>query len=118
VHRESMSVVVQQDVTVYSLLRFCKLLNMFWVVTPPIIRSTYNCNYSIWHWSNFRKCSVWSQLKMRGMDPSLLNGWLSVVEFSANGMGRIYFAIVRYMCKRWQHICMETVLPSPNSTFG
>jgi len=28
---------------------------MFRVVTPPIIRSTYNCNYSIWHWSNFGK---------------------------------------------------------------
>ena len=25
---------------------------MFRVVIPPIIRSTYNCNYSIWHWSN------------------------------------------------------------------
>jgi len=35
-----------------SLLYFCKLLYMFWVVTPPVIRSTYNCNYSIWHWSN------------------------------------------------------------------
>jgi len=41
------------------------------VVTPPIIRSTYNCNYSIWHWSNFGKCSVWGQLKMRGMDPTV-----------------------------------------------
>jgi len=37
---------------------------MFQVVTPPIIRSTCDCNYSIWHWSNFRKCGVWSQLKM------------------------------------------------------
>ena len=45
---------------------------MFRVVTPPITRNTCNCNYSIWHWSNFGKCSVWSQLKMRGMDPSLL----------------------------------------------
>jgi len=35
-----------------------EMLYMFWVVTPPIIRSTYNCNYSIWHWSNFGKCSV------------------------------------------------------------
>ena len=35
-----------------------KLLYMFRVVTPPIIRSTYNCNYSIWHWSNVGKCSV------------------------------------------------------------
>jgi len=47
VHRESMSIIVQQDATIYSLLYFCKLLCMFWVVTPPIIRSTYNCNYSI-----------------------------------------------------------------------
>ena len=70
-HRESMSIVLQ-DATMYSLLYFCKLLYMFRVVTPPIIRSTYNCNYSIWHWSDFGKCSVWSQLKMRGMDPSLL----------------------------------------------
>jgi len=64
-----MSIIVQQEPTMYSLLYFCKLLYMFRVVTPPIIRSTYNCNYSIWHWSNFEKCSVWSQLKMRGMDP-------------------------------------------------
>ena len=28
------------------------LLYMFRVVTPPIIRNTYNCNYGIWHWSN------------------------------------------------------------------
>jgi len=43
---------VQQDATIYSLLYYRKLLYMFRVVTPPIIRSTYNCNYSIWHWSN------------------------------------------------------------------
>jgi len=29
---------------------------MFRVVTPPIISSTYNCNYSIWHWSNHLCC--------------------------------------------------------------
>jgi len=46
-----MSITVQQVATMYSLLYFCKLLYMFWVVTPPIIRSTYNFNYSIWHWS-------------------------------------------------------------------
>ena len=69
-----MSIIVQQDATFYSLLYFCKLLYMFRVVTPPITRSTYsyNCNYNIWHWSSFGKCSVLSQLKMRGMDPSLL----------------------------------------------
>jgi len=62
VHRESTSIIVQQRATMHSLLYFCKLFYMFRVVTPLIIRSTYNCNYSIWHWSNFGKCSVWSQL--------------------------------------------------------
>ena len=71
-HRESMSIIVQQDKTMYRLIYFCKLLYMFCVVNLPIIRSTFNCNYSIWHWSNFGKCSVWSQLKMRVMDRSLL----------------------------------------------
>ena len=47
----TMSITVQQDATICSLLNFCKLLHMFRVVTPPIIRSTYNCNYSIWHWT-------------------------------------------------------------------
>jgi len=50
VHRGSMSIIVQQDVTIYSLLYFYKLLYIFLVVrvvTPPIIRSTYNCNHSI-----------------------------------------------------------------------
>jgi hypothetical protein len=46
------SVTVQQDATIHSLLYFCKLLYMFRVVNPPIIRSTYNCNYGIRHWSN------------------------------------------------------------------
>ena len=39
----------------YSLLYFCKLLYMFRVVNPPIIRSTYNCNYSICHLVKLRK---------------------------------------------------------------
>jgi len=29
-----------------------KLLYMFWVVPPPIIRSAYNCIYSIWYLSH------------------------------------------------------------------
>jgi len=57
VHRESMLITVKQDATMYSSLYFCKLLYMFRVVTPAIIRSTYNCNYSIWHWSD-RLCSL------------------------------------------------------------
>ena len=68
VHRESMSIIVQQDATMYCCLYFCKLLYMFRVVTPPIIRSTYNSNYNIWHWPNFGKCSVWSQLTLKSLN--------------------------------------------------
>jgi len=49
VHRESNLITVQQDVTVLSLLHFCRQLYMFWVLTP-IIRSWYSCNYSFWYW--------------------------------------------------------------------
>jgi len=50
-----MSRIIQQDATIYSLIYFCKLLYTLRVVTPPIIRSTFNCNYIIWHWPN-RPC--------------------------------------------------------------
>ena len=33
----------------FSLLHFCRQLYMFQVLTP-IIRSSYNCNYSFWYW--------------------------------------------------------------------
>jgi len=35
----------------YTVYIICKLLYMFRVVSPPIIRSTNNCIYSIWYWS-------------------------------------------------------------------
>jgi hypothetical protein len=42
----------QQDATLHSLFISEKLLYIFRVVTPPIIRSTHNCIYSIWYLSN------------------------------------------------------------------
>ena len=42
----------QQDATLHSLFISGKLLYMFRVVSAPIIRSTYNCIYSIWYLSN------------------------------------------------------------------
>ena len=77
---------------VSATFRYRKLLYMFRVVTSPIIRSTYNCNYSIWHWSNFGKCSVWSQLKMRGMDLSLL---LSAIAEGSRDRS------IPHMCSWW-----------------
>ena len=38
-----------QSYTVYFIW---KLLYMFWVVPPPIIRSANNCIYSIWYLSH------------------------------------------------------------------
>jgi len=43
-----MSINVQQDATTQSLFN-CKLPYMFRVVSPPIIRTTNNCIYSIWY---------------------------------------------------------------------
>jgi len=45
VHCESNLIIIQQDVTVFSSLYFCRQLYMFGVLTP-IIRNWYSCNYS------------------------------------------------------------------------
>ena len=42
----------QQDATLHSLFISGELLYMFREVSPPVIRSTYNCIYSIWYLSN------------------------------------------------------------------
>ena len=39
----------QRDATLHSLFIYGKLLYMFRVVSSPIIRSIYNCIYSIWY---------------------------------------------------------------------
>ena len=51
-YRESISIFVQQDATIYSFIISCKLLYMSRVIPSPIIRSTLKYNYNIWHWSN------------------------------------------------------------------
>ena len=48
-HRKSNWIVVQQDATVFS-LHICRQLYTFQLLTL-ITRSSYNCNYSFWHWS-------------------------------------------------------------------
>jgi len=42
----------QQDATLHSSFISGKLLYMFRVVSPTIIRSTHNSIYSIWYLSN------------------------------------------------------------------
>jgi len=50
-----------QQYTVY----LCKLLYMFRMVSPPIIRSSYHCIYSTWHyWDRYCYLS-WSWIDGR-----------------------------------------------------
>jgi len=84
------SIIVQQDATIYSLLYFCKLLYMFRVVTPPIITSTYNCNYSIWHWSN-RLCYL-PALSWRSWN--FVQSW----NFVAETVWPVPDAVITVMC--------------------
>jgi len=51
VHRKNILIYIQQDATLHSYFIW-KLLYMFRVAPPPIIRSTYNCIYSIWYLSD------------------------------------------------------------------
>ena len=46
---ELLLIYIQRDATLHDSLISGKLLYMFRVVFPPIIRSTHNCIYSIWY---------------------------------------------------------------------
>jgi hypothetical protein len=88
----SFSIIVQQDATIHSLLYFCKLLFMFRVVTPPIIRSTYNCNYTIWYWSN-RLCYLPLSWKVWNIS--------TIAEGSRAGLTSTRCCNYSYMCSWW-----------------
>jgi len=51
VHRKNILIYVQQDAMLHSLFIW-KLLYMFRVVPPPIIRNAHNCIYSVWYLSD------------------------------------------------------------------
>jgi hypothetical protein len=84
------SITVQQDASIYSLLYFCKLLYICRVVNPPIIRSTYNCNYSIWHWSN-RLCYL----------PLWWRSWNAVPTSPPWRIWPVPGTVISYMCSWW-----------------
>ena len=114
VHPKSMWIIVQRHATVYCISVNCSL-DLFRVVTPSIIRSTYDCNYSIWHWSNFGKCSVWSQLKMGGMYlsplPSAIVRSRKVAETDtyhpslADFIHCICWSLTSARCCNYSHMC-------------
>jgi len=51
VHRKNILIYIQQDQR-YTVYFIWKLLYMFRVVPPPIIKSANNCIYSIWYLSD------------------------------------------------------------------
>ena len=51
-HHTYIQIYFQQDATLHSLFISGKLLYMFRVVSPPIIRSAHDRIYSIWYLSN------------------------------------------------------------------
>jgi len=75
--------------TVYYISVNCSLY-MFRVVTPPIIRSTYNCNHNIWHWSN-RLSYV----------PLSWSNCSTTTEGSSDGLNSARCYDYSYMCSWW-----------------
>ena len=53
VHRESVSIIVQQDATIYGFIIFSADSSIRFGWYPhPSRGARSNCNYNIWHWSN------------------------------------------------------------------
>ena len=69
----------QQDVTIHSLFISGKLFYMFRVVSPPIIRSTHKCIYSIWYLSD-RYCYLPLYRQVAGLYFSLTGLFSSQME--------------------------------------
>jgi len=52
-HRESVSIIVQQDATVYRFVIFSADSSTNFGRYPHLSSGAHsNCNYNIWHWSN------------------------------------------------------------------
>ena len=107
-----LSIYFQQDATLHSLFISGKLLYMFQVVSPPIIRSTHNCIYSIWYLSNrycyllllwkswsWFECSVGNVLICFGQFPhhtQISSNFSTIVAGSSNGLTSTRYC--KYSC--------------------
>ena len=100
----------QQDATIYTLFISGKLLYTFRVVSPPIIRSTHNCIYSIWYLSN-RHCYLplmwksWNWFEC-GVGIVLFN--ISTIQYSStiaacssNGLTSTKYCKYSCVCSWW-----------------
>jgi len=76
----------QLDATLHSLFISVKLLYMVRVVSPPIIRSTDNCIYSIWYLSN---CYCYLLLLWKSWNWSECGVGIVLICFGAVAINRI-----------------------------
>ena len=90
-HRKYIPIYIQQDATLHSLYIW-KLLYMFRVVPPPIIRSAYNCIYSIWYLSH-----RYSYL------PLSWKSWNSSTIAAGSSIG-----VKNIRCCRYSYSCMSS----------
>ena len=74
---------VSNKIQRYAVYFIWNLLYMFLVVTPPIIRSAYNCIYSIWYLSH-RYCSLPLSWKSWNRFECAVGGVLKHTQTSSN----------------------------------
>jgi len=96
--------------TVYYISVNCSLY-MFRVVTPPIIRSTYNCNHGICYWSNLL-CNL----------PLSWSSYSTTTENSRDGLTSARCSNYSYMCSWWwvdlpPEICKASSLQKYNKLY-
>ena len=82
----------QWDATLHSLFISGKLLYMCRVVSPPIIRSTHKCTYSIWYLLN---CYCYRLILWKSCNSS------TIAAGSSNGLTSTRYCKYSYVCSWW-----------------
>jgi hypothetical protein len=105
-HRESMSIFVQQEVTICSFIIFsADSCTCFGWYPHPSSGAHSNCNYNIWHWSNricyrpltWRSRNSVPQTALHVSDDNLIHHQEHIQTLiTTSGTGRTVFAIIRW----------------------
>ena len=85
---------------VRQFIYICKLLYVFPVVSPPIVRSTYKCIYSIWYLSN---CCCYLSLSWKSWKSWSSNS-STITAGSSNGLTSARCCRYSWVCSWW---CVE-----------
>jgi hypothetical protein len=116
VHRKYIPICIQTRCNVTQFIYIWKLIYMFRVVPPPIIRSAYNCIYSIWYLS-LRYCYLPLSWKSWNRFERAVGGvrhCSTIAADSSNGVTNT--RCCRYSCMRswwWVEVPPETCRAVP-----